>query len=88
MSESSLSLSAMDRRAAEVAKQNKKPMKFNGVSQKLQAAYHRAIRMQTAFRRIQAQKQLEQLRQQRQHEQVCAVVIQKIVRGRVQWNRY
>ncbi|KAI9921496.1 hypothetical protein PsorP6_002304 [Peronosclerospora sorghi] len=110
----------MDRRAAEVAKQNKKPMTFNGVSyglgdrdfrtkeqkrkelkrqsematriqtrvrgtiarkaysQKLQAAYHLAIRMKTAFRRIQAQKQLEQLRQQRQHEQVCAVVIQKI----------
>ncbi|KAI9913781.1 hypothetical protein PsorP6_004986 [Peronosclerospora sorghi] len=120
----------MDRRAAELAKQNKKPMTFNGVSygvgdrdfctkeqkrkelkrqsematriqtrvrgtiarkaysQKLQAAYHLAIRMQTAFRRIQAQKQLEQLRQQRQHEQVCAVFIQKIVRGRVQWNRY
>ncbi|KAI9916825.1 hypothetical protein PsorP6_018153 [Peronosclerospora sorghi] len=36
----------------------------------------------------QAQKQLEQLRQQRQHEQVCTVVIQKIVHGRVQWNRY
>ncbi|KAI9915389.1 hypothetical protein PsorP6_007162 [Peronosclerospora sorghi] len=125
-----LLLAEMDRRAAEVAKQNKKPMTFNGVSyglgdrdfrtkeqkrkelkrqsematriqtrvrgtiarkaysQKPQAAYHLAIRMQTAFRRIQAQKQLEQLRQQRQHEQVCAVVIHKIVRGRVQWNRY
>ncbi|KAG6609139.1 Abnormal spindle microcephaly-associated protein [Phytophthora cinnamomi] len=111
----------MDRKAAELAKQNKKPLTFNGVSyghgarafrskdqdrkeaqrkndmatriqsrvrgaiareaysEKLTAAERIAIRIQTEFRRRQAQKQLEALRQQLEREQTCAVVIQKIV---------
>ncbi|KAG6966583.1 hypothetical protein JG687_00004746 [Phytophthora cactorum] len=120
----------MDRKAAELAKQNKKPMTFNGVpyghsgrvfrtkeqdqkedqlkndmatriqsrvrgviareaySEKAASAERIAIRIQTEFRRRQAQKQLEDLRQQLQREQTCAVVIQKLVRGRSQRNRY
>ncbi|KAG7378400.1 hypothetical protein PHYPSEUDO_010125 [Phytophthora pseudosyringae] len=120
----------MDRKAAELAKQNKKPLTFNGVSyghggrafrtkdqgrkeaqrkdematriqsrvrggmareaysEKLSAADRIAIRIQAEFRRRQAQKQLENLRQRLQREQACAVVIQKIVRGRSQRNRF
>ncbi|EGZ17705.1 hypothetical protein PHYSODRAFT_459131, partial [Phytophthora sojae] len=100
----------MDRKAAELAKQNKKPLTFNGMayaqgarafrskdqdrketqrkndmatqiqsgvrgviareaySEKLAASERIAIRIQTEFRRRQAQKQLEALRQQLQRE--------------------
>ncbi|ETI51479.1 hypothetical protein F443_05167, partial [Phytophthora nicotianae P1569] len=121
---------AMDRKAAELAKQSKKPMTFNGVSyghsgrvfrtkeqdqketqrkndmatriqsrvrgamareaynERVSSAERIAIRIQTEFRRRQAQKQLEDLRQRLQREQECAVVIQKLMRGRSQRNRY
>ncbi|GMF22774.1 unnamed protein product [Phytophthora lilii] len=108
----------------ELAKQNKKPLTFNGVAyghggrafrtkeqerkeaqrkndmatriqsrvrgamareaynEKLTAAERIAIRIQSEFRRRQAQKKLAELRDRLQREQTCAVVIQKIVRGR------
>ncbi|CAH0521285.1 unnamed protein product [Peronospora belbahrii] len=120
----------MDRKAAELAKQNKKPLTFNGLSyghtgqafrtkekerkevkhknkmatriqsrvrgliarkaysDKVSAAEKIAIFIQTQFRRHQAQKHVAGLRQRLQHEVSCAVAIQKIVRGRFQWNRY
>ncbi|KAG7401322.1 hypothetical protein PHYBOEH_001738 [Phytophthora boehmeriae] len=120
----------MDRKAAELAKQNKKPMTFNGVSyghrgrafrtkdqdrkeitrknemaariqslvrgniarnaysDKVTAATRIAIRIQTEFRRRRAEKQVQSLRQQLEREQVSAVVIQTILRGRSQWKRY
>ncbi|KAL7686192.1 putative abnormal spindle-like microcephaly-associated protein [Plasmopara halstedii] len=120
----------MDRKAVELAKQNKKPLKFYGVayqhdgkvfrtkeqerkaarlkndmagriqarvrggmarklySERLKSAGRIAICIQTEFRRIQAQKQVEHLRIRLQREKACAVVIQKVVRGHVIRSRY
>ncbi|RLN85783.1 hypothetical protein BBJ28_00016611, partial [Nothophytophthora sp. Chile5] len=47
-----------------------------------------ALRMQTQFRRRQAQKLTQQLRERLEREQASAVVIQKIIRGKAQQQRY